>query len=321
MDYYIAREEPETDFLHIFRPEEIRICDPACGSGHMLTYAFDLLYAMYEEEGYDPVEIPGLILKHNLTGIEIDDRAGALAAFALAMKAAAKLGRRRFLRMEVHPSICVLQSIPMKLSEFNEFAERLGHTLDIKKLAARIVKAPLAVDAIWKHVSRYLEACTQDRFIDESGQYADHLLDGVSKEMELYEEASKNPFLFDQYKLAFVDLLKIAKQDKARPHRKDREAQFREVAMAETVASRLEAIGRDYERHRNDTTYRMDLDALGERISEAAAAPEEHTRLEGLHATLAEVGAFPCAALGNRAAVRAGEELRLANRAEAARSS
>ena len=108
MDYYIAPEEPETDFLRITKPEEIRICDPAAGSGHMLTYAFDLLHAIYEEEGYDAAEIPALILTHNLTGVEIDDRAGALAAFALAMKAAAKLGRRRFLRMEAKPDICVL---------------------------------------------------------------------------------------------------------------------------------------------------------------------------------------------------------------------
>ncbi|TQE92654.1 MAG: BREX-1 system adenine-specific DNA-methyltransferase PglX, partial [Spiribacter salinus] len=108
MDYYIAPEEPETDFLEVGKPEEIKVCDPACGSGHMLTYAFDLLYAIYEEEGYEPTEIPALILRHNLTGVEIDDRAGALAAFALAMKAAAKLGRRRFLRMEAKPDICVL---------------------------------------------------------------------------------------------------------------------------------------------------------------------------------------------------------------------
>ncbi len=51
MDYYIAPEEPGTDFLRIARPEDIRICDPAAGSGHMLTYAFDLLYAIYEEGG------------------------------------------------------------------------------------------------------------------------------------------------------------------------------------------------------------------------------------------------------------------------------
>ena len=41
MNYYIKPEQAETDFLRIGKPEEIKICDPACGSGHMLTYAFD----------------------------------------------------------------------------------------------------------------------------------------------------------------------------------------------------------------------------------------------------------------------------------------
>tara|TARA_R110002111_G_scaffold207037_4_gene271331 strand:+ start:1958 stop:2920 length:963 start_codon:yes stop_codon:yes gene_type:complete len=50
MEYYIPPEQAETDFLKINSPEEIKVCDPACGSGHMLTYAFDLLYAVYEEE-------------------------------------------------------------------------------------------------------------------------------------------------------------------------------------------------------------------------------------------------------------------------------
>ena len=129
MDYYIAPEEPETDFLRIARPEDIRICDPAAGSGHMLTYAFDLLYAIYEEEGYDATEIPALILTHNLTGVEIDDRAGALAAFALAMKAAAKLGRRRFLRMEAKPDICVLQNVSFTDAEMQDVAAVVGKDL------------------------------------------------------------------------------------------------------------------------------------------------------------------------------------------------
>ncbi|SPL62487.1 BREX-1 system adenine-specific DNA-methyltransferase PglX [Ochrobactrum soli] len=129
MDYYIAPEKPETDFLKITRPEEIRICDPACGSGHMLTYAFDLLYEIYAEEGHDAAEIPGLILKHNLTGIEIDDRAGALAAFALSMKAAAKLGRRRFLRMEAKPDIVVLQDVRFTSAEMQDVAAVVGKDL------------------------------------------------------------------------------------------------------------------------------------------------------------------------------------------------
>lgn len=129
MDYYIAPEEPETDFLRINRPEDIRICDPACGSGHMLTYAFDLLYEIYAEEGHDAAEIPGQILKHNLTGIEIDDRAGALAAFALSMKAAAKLGRRRFLRMEAKPDIVVLQDVRFTPAEMQGVAAVVGRDL------------------------------------------------------------------------------------------------------------------------------------------------------------------------------------------------
>ncbi|QBJ25826.1 BREX-1 system adenine-specific DNA-methyltransferase PglX [Haematobacter massiliensis] len=129
MDYYIAPEEPETDFLKITRAEDIRICDPACGSGHMLTYAFDLLYEIYAEEGHDAAEIPGLILQHNLTGIEIDDRAGALAAFALSMKAAARLGRRRFLRMEAKPDIVVLQDVRFTPAEMQDVAAVVGKDL------------------------------------------------------------------------------------------------------------------------------------------------------------------------------------------------
>ena len=79
MDYYIAPVDDETDFLRIDSPEELTVIDPACGSGHMLTYAFDLLYTIYEEEGYAPSEIPELILTNNLYGTEIDQRAGSLA--------------------------------------------------------------------------------------------------------------------------------------------------------------------------------------------------------------------------------------------------
>ena len=129
MDYYIAPEDAESDYLRISRPEDIRICDPACGSGHMLTYAFDLLYAIYEEEGYEATEIPGLILTHNLYGLEIDDRAGALAAFALAMKAAIKLGRRRFLRQAAQPNICVLQDVRFTPSEMQDVAAVVGGDL------------------------------------------------------------------------------------------------------------------------------------------------------------------------------------------------
>lgn len=124
MPYYIAPVEPETDFLRIASPAELRICDPACGSGHMLTYAFDLLHRIYGEAGYDPGEIPALILRHNLYGIEIDERAGALAAFALVMKAAQALPpgrRRRFLREPVQPNVKVLEEVQFRPDELERY--------------------------------------------------------------------------------------------------------------------------------------------------------------------------------------------------------
>lgn len=127
MDYYIKPEEPETDFLRINSPEEIKICDPACGSGHMLTYAFDLLYAIYEEEGYEPSDIPAKILTHNLYGVEIDERAGELAAFALTMKARAK--QRRFFRKPVQPNICVLENVRFDEGEIKEYMDFVGRDL------------------------------------------------------------------------------------------------------------------------------------------------------------------------------------------------
>ena len=70
-------------------PESITVLDPACGSGHILVEAYDLLKAIYLERGYKIREIPRLILKHNLFGLDIDDRAAQLAGFALLMKARA----------------------------------------------------------------------------------------------------------------------------------------------------------------------------------------------------------------------------------------
>ena len=127
MDYYIQLEQEETNFLKIKSPEEIKICDPACGSGHMLVYAFDLLYAIYEEAGYVPAEIPEKILTHNLYGIEIDKRAGGLAAFALAMKAREK--HRRFFCQGIQPNICVLENIHFEDDELKNYQEEIGHDL------------------------------------------------------------------------------------------------------------------------------------------------------------------------------------------------
>jgi type II restriction/modification system DNA methylase subunit YeeA len=70
-------------------PETITVLDPACGSGHILVVAYDVLKAIYLERGYQARAIPRLILEKNLYGLDIDDRAAQMAGFALLMKARA----------------------------------------------------------------------------------------------------------------------------------------------------------------------------------------------------------------------------------------
>jgi predicted RNA methylase len=69
--------------------QEIKVLDPACGSGHFLLGAFDLLLEMWREERPDLPEwrIPALILEHNLYGVDIDLRACQIAAIAIWLKA------------------------------------------------------------------------------------------------------------------------------------------------------------------------------------------------------------------------------------------
>ena len=127
-EYYITpTSDDDTAQLTVTSPEELTVCDPACGSGHMLTYAFDLLYEIYEDEGYAPSDIPGLILAHNLFGMEIDERAAQLAAFALTMKARGR--SRRFFRKQVQPHIEQIRKLQFTEAETDELNELYDVTL------------------------------------------------------------------------------------------------------------------------------------------------------------------------------------------------
>lgn len=130
-EYYIESVgEDAGEILKIDFPEELTVCDLACGSVHMLTYAFDLLYSIYDEAGYSANEIPGLILEHNLFGMEIDERAANLAAFALTMKARGKY--RRFFRKgrQVQPNIQRITPEYFTDDEVTELNDLYGVTFD-----------------------------------------------------------------------------------------------------------------------------------------------------------------------------------------------
>ena len=89
--YYIESELDESS--EKIKIEDVKILDPAMGSGHILVYAFDLLFEIYENLGWSTKDSVLSILKNNLYGLEIDERAGQLASFALMMKAREKFSR------------------------------------------------------------------------------------------------------------------------------------------------------------------------------------------------------------------------------------
>lgn len=182
MDYYIQPEQQEEDFLKINSPEALRICDPACGSGHMLVYAFDLLYAIYEEAGYVPSDIPALILTNNLYGIEIDERAGVLAAFALTMKARDKY--RRFFRNPVQPNICVMENISFSPDEINNYMAHVGKDLftqDFWVTVKQFTDAKHFGSLIRPQMKNADEMRTR---LEESGAFSDMFLHSTNTRMQ-----------------------------------------------------------------------------------------------------------------------------------------
>ena len=83
---YLVKENIETKKEKL-NPVEITFIDPCCGSGHILVYAFELFYQMYLINGYNKKDIPELILKNNLYGLDVDDRAGQLSILSIILKA------------------------------------------------------------------------------------------------------------------------------------------------------------------------------------------------------------------------------------------
>lgn len=107
MAYLVPQSDSAlNDSSHIYTYsalEDLKVIDPACGSGHILLEAFDLLFDMYIDEYYSRREAIENIFAHNLLGIDLDTRAKQLATFALLLKACQK--DDSFLTAEVMPRV------------------------------------------------------------------------------------------------------------------------------------------------------------------------------------------------------------------------
>lgn len=115
--YYLeeAKQEPEVEAelakigveYAKLTPEDIKVIDPCMGSGHILVYAFEVLMQIYESAGYTQRDAAELIVEKNLYGLDIDDRAGQLAYFAVMMMA--RKYNRRILTKGITPNVMAIQ--------------------------------------------------------------------------------------------------------------------------------------------------------------------------------------------------------------------
>lgn len=178
--YYLekAEQEPEVQEQLVeirkeyarLNPEDIRCIDPCMGSGHILVYLFDVLMQIYEAQGYTKRDAAQSILKNNLYGLDIDDRAAQMAYFAVMMKA--RQYDRRILTRGIVPHVYAIQeSNGINREQLNYFGDSLNET---EKNTARIQMEKLLdtlVDA--KEYGSILQVENYDwdllrRFVDDA---------------------------------------------------------------------------------------------------------------------------------------------------------
>lgn len=131
LEFYIKPDYVDKIKKREVNIEEVKFFDPCAGSGHILSYAFDVFYRIYEELGYEPNRIPELIITKNLWGIDIDQRASQLASFVLLMKGRERY-RRFFRKIEsssIVPNIYFYQDFETD-SKFDN-AEALGSLIQV----------------------------------------------------------------------------------------------------------------------------------------------------------------------------------------------
>lgn len=88
--YLVPPAKGESAKLKVEELEDLTLIDPGCGSGHILSEAFEMLYEMYRADFASPREACTSILTRNLTGIDLDTRAKQLSQFSILMKACQK---------------------------------------------------------------------------------------------------------------------------------------------------------------------------------------------------------------------------------------
>lgn len=202
-------------------PEELKVLDPCVGSGHFLSYAFDILIEIYRECGWSDRDAARSILENNLYGLDIDDRATQLACFAVAMKA--RKYSRRILNGETALNIVAMQDSVFITDDFIHYFANKDENLrkDIQELRVvfnnakeygSIISAPkLNYAALYERIDIIRRSFAEDIFQIEYQNIAAEQLLPLVKQAEIlskkYDIVATNPPYMNKYSARLKDYI------------------------------------------------------------------------------------------------------------------
>ena len=202
-------------------PEELKVLDPCVGSGHFLSYAFDILLEIYRECGWSDRDAAKSILENNLYGLDIDDRASQLACFAVAMKA--RKYNRRILNGETSLNIMSMQDSDVITEDFIHYFANRNDALrkDINELKiifnnakeyGSIISVPkLNFDALYERVNIIKRSFAEDIFQREYQKRVEERLLPIIKQAEIlsqkYDIVATNPPYMNRYSARLKDYI------------------------------------------------------------------------------------------------------------------
>lgn len=186
-EYYLTKDEIPSKILpeHITKLEDIRLIDPACGSGHILIESFDLFYQMYLERGYNPREIPNVIMENNIYGMEIDKRSAQIAHICLVLKALEKQSRmlKRSKKLSYHifefkDAVQTIEGLHYCFdeSEVEQIKELEDYLKNAKQFGSLIQLPEYDYESLLYKAKKYLTKETSDLFENSTQELFEEFL-------------------------------------------------------------------------------------------------------------------------------------------------
>ncbi len=216
---YLIPDAESGDAPEFDHPRELRVIDPACGSGHFLLYAFDIFERIWwAETDLDRAEIPAKVLEHNLYGVDIDLRSCQLSAFNLYLKARTRAETEGGEFAMPNVGIVCADARVAEVEEAVDVLDRMtGADTEVREALADVIDEFQSTDALGSLLN--VQGALAEEFVDDQtdvmewGGESPHTLNEFLRTLEDAVEARTVDSFSEQNLRSFLTLLVVLTQD------------------------------------------------------------------------------------------------------------